>query len=154
MGFCRQEYWNGLPFPTPGDLPDHGIKPLSPALAGGFFTTEPWGKPISYLDLLWTCLEWLIQQWCIISQFWWPEVWDQGVGGVASCPLRAVKVNLIRVSLSFVWWFADSHWDASPWYLPSSSHGDHSTCLCSSSNSPFHEKTSLIGLGPTLRTSF
>ena len=41
MGFCRQEYWSGLPFPFPVDLPDSGIKPTSesPALAGGFFTT-------------------------------------------------------------------------------------------------------------------
>ena len=41
MGFSRQEYQSGLPFPLPGDLPDPGIKPLSlasPALAGGFFT--------------------------------------------------------------------------------------------------------------------
>ena len=38
MGFPRQEYWSGLPFPPPGDLPDPGIKPESPALAGGFFT--------------------------------------------------------------------------------------------------------------------
>ena len=45
MGFPRQEYWSGLSFPTPGDLPDAGIKPVSPALAGGFFTTEPPGKP-------------------------------------------------------------------------------------------------------------
>ena len=44
MEFSRQEYWSGLPFPSPGDLPDPGIKPLSPALAGGFFTTEPPGK--------------------------------------------------------------------------------------------------------------
>ena len=44
MGFPRQEYWSGLPFPSPGDLPDLGIKPASPALAGGFFTTSecPW----------------------------------------------------------------------------------------------------------------
>ena len=48
MGFSRQEYWSGLPFPSPGDLPDPGIEPeslVSPALAGGFFTTEPPGKP-------------------------------------------------------------------------------------------------------------
>ena len=40
-GFSREEYWNGLPFPPPGDLPDPGIEPvslMSPALAGGFFT--------------------------------------------------------------------------------------------------------------------
>ena len=44
MGFSRQEYWSGLPFPTLGDLPDPGIKLVSPALAGGFFATEPPGK--------------------------------------------------------------------------------------------------------------
>ena len=38
MGFSRQECWSGLPFPPPGDLPDPGIKPAYPALAGGFFT--------------------------------------------------------------------------------------------------------------------
>ena len=41
MGLSRQEYWSGLPFPPPGDLPNPGIKPTSfacPALAGGFFT--------------------------------------------------------------------------------------------------------------------
>ena len=37
MGFPRQEYWRGLPFPPPGDLPHTGIKPTSPALSGGFF---------------------------------------------------------------------------------------------------------------------
>ena len=46
MGFSRQEYWSGLPFPSPGDLPNPGIEPTSPALAGGFFTTEPPGKPL------------------------------------------------------------------------------------------------------------
>ena len=39
--FSRQEYWSGLPFPSPGDLPNPGIKPFPLALAGGFFTTEP-----------------------------------------------------------------------------------------------------------------
>ena len=45
MGFPTHEYWSGLPFPSPGDLPDPGIEPESPALADGFFTTEPPGKP-------------------------------------------------------------------------------------------------------------
>ena len=45
IGFHRQEYWSGLPFPPPGHLPAPGIKPASPALAGGFFTTEPPRKP-------------------------------------------------------------------------------------------------------------
>ena len=50
MGFYRQEYWSGLLFSFPGDLPDPGIKsefPVSPALTGRFFTTEPPGKPRS-----------------------------------------------------------------------------------------------------------
>ena len=39
MGFSRQEYWSGLPFPSAGDLPGPGTEPVSPALAGGFLTT-------------------------------------------------------------------------------------------------------------------
>ena len=49
MGFPRQEYWSGLPFPSPGDLLDPDIEPrslMSPALAGRFFTTESPGKPV------------------------------------------------------------------------------------------------------------
>ena len=49
MGFSRQEYWSELPCPSPEDLPNPGIEPMSlmsPALAGGFFTTEPHGKSI------------------------------------------------------------------------------------------------------------
>ena len=46
MEFPRQEYWSGLPFPIAADLPDPGIKPGSPALAGTFFTTAPPGEPI------------------------------------------------------------------------------------------------------------
>ena len=46
-GFSRQEDWSGVPFPTPGHLPDREIEPTSPALAGGFFTTEPFGTWLS-----------------------------------------------------------------------------------------------------------
>ena len=48
VGFPRQEYWSGLPFPLPGDLPNRGIEPQSgaPALAGGFFTTESLVEPL------------------------------------------------------------------------------------------------------------
>ena len=54
MEFPRQEYWSGLPFPTPGAFPDPGIELgslVSPSLAGGFFTTEPPVKPF-------TCFLW------------------------------------------------------------------------------------------------
>ena len=50
MGFSRQEYWSGLPFPSPGDRPDPGTEPPSPALAGGFFTAEPPGKPFTMYE--------------------------------------------------------------------------------------------------------
>ena len=46
MGFSRQEYWSGLLFPSPGDLPNPGMEPMSPASTGRFFTTEPLGKPL------------------------------------------------------------------------------------------------------------
>ena len=48
MGFSRREYWSGLPFPPPGDLPDpviETVSPVSPAMAGRFLTNEPPGKP-------------------------------------------------------------------------------------------------------------
>ena len=45
MEFSRQKYWIELPFPLPGDLLHPGIEPASPALAGGFFTIEPPGRP-------------------------------------------------------------------------------------------------------------
>ena len=45
MGFSRQEYWSGLPFPSPGDLPDPGIEPGSPALEADALTSDPPGKP-------------------------------------------------------------------------------------------------------------
>ena len=46
MGFSRQEYWNGLPFPSPGDLPNPGIEPRSPALQADSLPTELQGKPL------------------------------------------------------------------------------------------------------------
>ena len=51
MGFSRQEYWSGLPFPSPGDLPDPGIEPRSPVLQADALTSEPPGKPF-FLEVL------------------------------------------------------------------------------------------------------
>ena len=45
MGFSNQEYWSGLPFPSPGDLPNPGIEPGSPALQADALSSEPPGKP-------------------------------------------------------------------------------------------------------------
>ena len=47
MGFSRQEYWSGLPFPSPGDLPDPGIEPRSPTLQADPLTSAPPGKPLN-----------------------------------------------------------------------------------------------------------
>ena len=51
MGFSRQGYWSGLPFPSPGDLPNPGIEPGSPALKADTLPSEPSGKQKSYLFL-------------------------------------------------------------------------------------------------------
>ena len=54
MEFSRQKYWSDVPFPSPGDLPDLGIKPMSPAspvLTGRFFNTEPPRKPHIYVHI-------------------------------------------------------------------------------------------------------
>ena len=50
MGFSRQEYWSGLPFPSPGDLPDPGVEPGSPALEADALTSEPPGKIVTIKD--------------------------------------------------------------------------------------------------------
>ena len=56
MGFSRQEYWSGLPFPSPGDLPDPGIKPRSPALEADALTSEPPGNHFfTYIHFVCMC---------------------------------------------------------------------------------------------------
>ena len=52
MGFSRQEYWSGLPFPSPGNLPDPGIKPGSLKLWADALTSEPPGKPTGKEDYM------------------------------------------------------------------------------------------------------
>ena len=50
MGFSRQEYWSGLPFPSPGDLSDPGIKPTSPALQVDSLPLSHWGSPYQKIN--------------------------------------------------------------------------------------------------------
>ena len=69
MGFSRQEYWNGLPFPPPGDLPDPGIEPGSPALQVDALPSEPPGKQYNTKfsnnrDMEWSICE--ISSYCCI----------------------------------------------------------------------------------------
>ena len=52
MGLSRPEYWSGLPFPSPGDLPNPGIKPRSPALQADSLPAKPPGKPLTLMEVL------------------------------------------------------------------------------------------------------
>ena len=86
LGFSRQEYRSGLPFPSPGDLPDKGIKPMSPevpALQADFFTTEPWGKPLKTYNHL-------INQ--VLSSPPWGDVETKAYRRVTNCP-RSTREN-------------------------------------------------------------
>ena len=65
MGFSRQEYWIGLPFPSPGDLPDPGIEPRSPALQAYSLPTELWGKPKVKWKLL-SCVPLFSAPWTVV----------------------------------------------------------------------------------------
>ena len=53
MGFSRQEYWSGLPFPSPGDLPNPGIEPISPALQADSLPLSHQGSPVAHLQIPW-----------------------------------------------------------------------------------------------------
>ena len=71
IGFFKQEYWSGLPFPSPGDLPGPGIEPTSPTLTGRFFTTESLGK--SLFSLKWH--QSLLKKGLFFFFFWgWVEI--------------------------------------------------------------------------------
>ena len=61
MVFPRQEYWSGLPPPSPGDLPNPGIKSRFSYFAGTFFTTEPPGKPPAWADFPCSCISYYLQ---------------------------------------------------------------------------------------------
>ena len=63
MGFSRQEYWSGLPFPSPGELPDSGTELRSPALQADTLPTELHGKPHSLSHVLLFATPWTIQPW-------------------------------------------------------------------------------------------
>ena len=62
MGFSRQEYWSGLPFPSPWDLPDLGIKPRSPALQADSLPSELPGKPQTYHNIKYIIISLFIAQ--------------------------------------------------------------------------------------------
>ena len=81
LGFSRQEYWSDLPFPSPGDLPNQGIKIaslMSPALAGSFFTTSATWEALCMIFLLYWFIWWItviyfymLKQSCILGKHAW-----------------------------------------------------------------------------------
>ena len=71
MGFSRQEYWSGLPYPSPGDLPHPGIKPGSLALQADSLLSEPPGKSPHYANKNINTISSNIK---ILLKFWWIQV--------------------------------------------------------------------------------
>ena len=102
MGFPRQEYWNGLQFLSQGDLFDPGIEPMSPALAGGFLTSEPAGKP-KYIHILYLVNSQTSSQ--DLSLVMWREenrntnqytTYEILGKGIPSVTFRKVKVEILK----------------------------------------------------------
>ena len=106
VGFSRQEYWSGLSFPSPGDLPDPGMEPESSALAGGFFTTEPPGKPYIILSYtyLWPSL--VAQMVKRLPTMW--ETWVRSLG--REDPLEKVMATHSSILAWKIPWMEELGW--------------------------------------------
>ena len=120
VGFFRQEHWGGLLFLPPGNLPDPGIEPTtltSPALAGGFFTTEPPGKPILTVRYCYSAFQKLSLE--KMHWSWWSgegrgttrlENWQQSSGQTAvlpsvlrSCVSAKTSCPLVSTGTGRIW---------------------------------------------------
>ena len=93
-GFSRQEYWSGLPFPNHGDLPDPGIKTVSPALSGLFFTTELQGKEAQWIAI---CIHMFPPCWASLP----PHPPSQPSRASQSCKLRCLCSLQVPISFLF-----------------------------------------------------
>ena len=103
MGFSRQEDWNGLPFPSPGDLPDPGIKPGSPTFQADALTSEPPGKPIiNFLSLY----IYLLQTFHINVILWYAVLVSFSI--LFSRAIHVVVCAHISFQQNFCWKSADS----------------------------------------------
>ena len=97
VGFPRQEYCSGLPFPPPGDLPDLGIELTSPAVAGGFFTAKPPEKPPMSWDPF---LKWKVELYQVSAPFWYQyytSLYMPLLGRASSAELSLCSVGLQAV---------------------------------------------------------
>ena len=82
MGFSRQEYWSGLPFPSPGDLPNPGIKPGSPALQADSLPSEPPWKPLFLVRIMFMAMgRWEGQKLGSGGVLAGPSLWVAVIGG-------------------------------------------------------------------------
>ena len=92
IGFPRQEYWSGFPFPSPGDRPGPGIEPASSALSGGFFTTEP-------LKPWFCCCTWLNGPLCSEGERGVLDTSSSGGGAAVIALEQAVIPNPLSLTL-------------------------------------------------------
>ena len=90
MGFSRQEHWSGLPFPSPWDLPDPGIKPESPALQADSLPFEPPGKPCNLLDFSGSLVP------LFIEGRWWQKPFHRAMLKAIVC----YECNIVPVSIN------------------------------------------------------
>ena len=142
MGFSRQEYWSGVPGPPPGDLPDPGIQPRSPALQARSLPSEPPGNPLCLPSpLSGPGFLWLpqpsITNWGCLSQSWRMEVRSRCQGPAGLLPPAAPGRSVPHLC----WPRCLSSW--CPWLV--GTHGLFPTCR-SASRSPFYKDTSDIRL--------
>ena len=102
VGFFRQEYWSGLPFPSPGGLPNPGIEITSPAFSSGFFTTHPPGKPILCVFLELYCFldnPVMLAIWSLVPLPFLNPVWTSGSSQFTYCWSLAWRILSIKYSL-------------------------------------------------------
>ena len=131
MGFFRQEHWCGLPFPTPGDLPNPGIESaslMSPALAGEFFTTAPPEKPIYMIYMI--CMSYIIYIHIYIYN-------------LPYLPCSPAKTHTYGFQHCLALWSGLTEASQSVWSLSTSSVVPHSKCLESQSQAPFRRQNKL-----------
>ena len=136
MGFSRQEYWSGLLFPSPGDVPNPGIEPLSPALQANSLPSEPPGKPIQckcYVNCKYSInAVWIVATWQIhvllfgtSGIFCCPRYFQFEVDWCRNCEYRGLTVPCFTFCLECLWYFhweitnnsEELHVDYIPWYF-------------------------------------
>ena len=135
MEFSKQEYWSWLPYPTPGDLPNPGIEPVSPALACRYFTTELPGKPffhrllqnIEYSSLCYPVEKAMATH---SSTFAWKIPWMEEPGRLQSMGSLRVWQDWETLLSLFTFMHWRRKWQRTPVFLPGESQGQRSLVGC------------------------